>query len=148
MIGPGEATLRAGAMLGQAIGMTVPGDESVAHHQKQVADLGLTGRVLGLEPINRPIGAYGQQDPAAMTDALTAAAVRLAERGADVILPVGACLHPDAGVGPEVFRRIGLPSPEPGPAGRPRGRNPGRGARGGPWQAYRAWPQAGRKEQR
>jgi Asp/Glu/hydantoin racemase len=109
VIGPGEATLRAGAMLGRAIGMTVPGDESIAHHQKQVEDLGLTDRVVGLEPINRPIGAYGKQDPAAMTDALTDAAVRLAERGADVICPTGLAFIPTRVSAREVSRRIGLP---------------------------------------
>ena len=93
VIGPGEATLRAGAMLGQAIGMTVPGDGGCPSPEASGGP-GLTGRVLGLEPINRPIGAYGKQVPAAMTDALTAAAVRLAERGADVICPSGLAFIP------------------------------------------------------
>lgn len=109
VIGPGEATLRSGAMLGQAIGMTVPSNESVAHHKQQVEALGLTDRVIGLEPIKLPIGPYSKQDPRAMTDELSAAATRLAEQGADVICPSGLAFIPTRVSASEVSRRVGLP---------------------------------------
>ncbi|MEU4481127.1 aspartate/glutamate racemase family protein [Micromonospora sp. NPDC023966] len=113
VIGPGEATLRAGAMLGRAIGMTVPSDKSVKHHREQVTELGLDDRLLGVEPINRPIGAYAGQDPRAMTDALVAAAQRLVDRGADVICPTGLAFIPVRVAAAEVARRVGVPVLDP-----------------------------------
>jgi Asp/Glu/hydantoin racemase len=44
-----------------------------------------------------------------MTDALTDAAVRLAEQGADVICPTGLAFIPTRVSAREVSRRIGLP---------------------------------------
>jgi allantoin racemase len=113
VIGPGEATLRAGAILGRHIGMTVPGTDSVAHHAEQVRGLGLADRVVGLEPINRAIGKYAGQDPAAMTDALVAAAQRLVDRGADVICPSGLAFIPVRVSATEVAERIGVPVLDP-----------------------------------
>jgi allantoin racemase len=113
VIGPGEATLRAGAILGRRIGMTVPGRDSVRHHSEQVAGLGLTDRVIGLEPIDRPIGTYAGQDPAAMTDALVAAARKLVERGADVICPSGLAFIPVRVSAAEVAERVGVPVLDP-----------------------------------
>jgi allantoin racemase len=113
VIGPGEATLRAGAILGRRIGMTVPGTDSVAHHSEQVRELGLADRVVGVEPINRPIGTYAGQDPKAMTDALVAAAERLVARGADVICPSGLAFIPVRVAADEVSERIGVPVLDP-----------------------------------
>jgi allantoin racemase len=113
VIGPGEATLRAGAILGRRIGMTVPGTDSVAHHAEQVRGLGLADRVIGLEPINRPIGTYAGQDPKAMTDALVAAAEKLVAKGADVICPSGLAFIPVRVDAAEVSGRIGVPVLDP-----------------------------------
>ena len=113
VIGPGEATLRAGAILGRRIGMTVPGTDSVAHHREQVRGLGLADRVVGLEPIDKPIGKYASQDPEAMTDALVAAAERLVARGADVICPSGLAFIPVRVSAAEVSERIGVPVLDP-----------------------------------
>jgi Asp/Glu/hydantoin racemase len=113
VIGPGEATLRAGAILGQRIGMTVPGRDSIAHHGEQVRGLGLADRVIGLEPINRPIGTYAGQDPKAMTDALVAAAAKLVAKGADVICPSGLAFIPVRVDATEVSERIGVPVLDP-----------------------------------
>jgi allantoin racemase len=113
VIGPGEATLRAGAILGRRIGMTVPGTDSVAHHSEQVRELGLADRVVGVEPINRPVGTYAGQDPKAMTDALVAAAERLVARGADVICPSGLAFIPVRVAAAEVSERIGVPVLDP-----------------------------------
>lgn len=108
VIGPGEATLRAGSILGSSIGMTVPSDASVAHHWRQIRDVGVTQQVIGVEPINREIGKYRGQDPAAMTDALVAAAQRLVDRGADVICPTGLAFIPVRVSAAEVSERIGV----------------------------------------
>jgi allantoin racemase len=113
VIGPGEATLRAGAILGRRIGMTVPGTDSVAHHSEQVQQLGLADRVVGLEPINRPIGRYASQDPKAMTDALVAAAEKLVARGADVICPSGLAFIPVRVAAAEVSERLRVPVLDP-----------------------------------
>ena len=113
VIGPGEATLRAGAILGRSIGMTVPSDAAVAHHWRQVRDVGVTEHVIGLEPINRPIGDYGRQDASAMTDALVAAAQRLVDRGADVICPSGLAFIPVRVSAREASERLGVPVLDP-----------------------------------
>lgn len=114
VIGPGEATLRAGAVIGRSIGMTVPSDASVAHHWRQIRDVGVAEHVIGVEPINRAIGKYKGQDPAAMTDALVAAAERLVQRGADVICPSGLAFIPVRVSAAAVSERIGVPVLDPG----------------------------------
>ncbi len=113
VIGPGEATLRAGLVMGRSIGMTVPSDAAVAHHWRQIRDVGVAEHVIGVEPINRPIGAYAGQDAAAMTDALTAAAQRLVARGADVICPSGLAFVPVRVSAREVSDRLGVPVLDP-----------------------------------
>jgi allantoin racemase len=113
VIGPGEATLRTGVIVGRSIGMTVPSDASVGHHWRQVRDLGITQHVIGMEPINRPIGRYAEQDPAAMTDALVVAAEKLLARGADVICPSGLAFIPVRVSATEVSKRLGVPVIDP-----------------------------------
>ena len=113
VIGPGEATLRAGVVVGRSIGMTVPSDAAVAHHWRQVREVGVAEHVVGLEPINRPIGDYARQDASAMTDALVAAARRLVERGADVICPSGLAFIPVRVSAREASKRLGVPVLDP-----------------------------------
>jgi Asp/Glu/hydantoin racemase len=113
VVGPGEATLRAGAIVGRAIGMTVPSDASVAHHWRQIQEVGVQQHVIGVEPVNAVIGKYSEQDPEAMTDALVAAAHRLVARGADVICPTGLALIPVRVSAAAVSRRIGVPVIDP-----------------------------------
>jgi Asp/Glu/hydantoin racemase len=113
VIGPGEATLRAGVIVGRSIGMTVPTDAAVAHHRQQVRDVGVAEHVVGLEPINQPIDNYAGQDAAAMTDALVAAAQRLLDRGADVICPSGLAFIPVRVSAREVSNRLGVPVLDP-----------------------------------
>lgn len=113
VVGPGEATLRAGTIRGRAIGMTVPSAASVAHHWQQIREVGIVQHVIGVEPINREIGSYNSQDPAAMTDALAAAAQRLVERGADVICPSGLAFIPVRVSADEVAERVRVPVLDP-----------------------------------
>jgi allantoin racemase len=113
VIGPGEATLQAGAMLGSAIGITVPSDKAKAHHWRQVRDVGVQERVIGMEAINKPIGDFASQDPAAMTDALVATAQKLVDRGADIICPTGLAILPIRVSAIEVSERIGIPVLDP-----------------------------------
>jgi allantoin racemase len=113
VVGPGEAMLRAGIVVGRSVGMTVPSDSAVAHHWQQIRDVGVTEHVIGVEPINRPIGAYAEQDAAAMTDALTNAARRLVDRGADVICPSGLAFVPVRVSAGEVAQRLGVPVLDP-----------------------------------
>jgi Asp/Glu/hydantoin racemase len=113
VIGPGEATLRAGAILGQAIGVTVPSAGSVAAHREQVREVGVAERVVGIEPVDHPLGPYDQQDPRAMTDAVVAAARRLVARGADVICPSGLAFVPVRVSASEVAERVGVPVLDP-----------------------------------
>jgi allantoin racemase len=113
VIGPGEATLRAGAIIGSAIGVTVPSRRSVAHHTLQIDEIGVADQVIGVEPIDRPIGPYEGQDSAAMTDALVATAQRLVDRGADVICPTGLAFIPVRVSAFEVSQRIGVPVLDP-----------------------------------
>jgi Asp/Glu/hydantoin racemase len=100
--------LRAAALLGHRIGMTVPSDESQTAHEDQVRSLGLSGHVIGIEPVRKPLGEYAKQDPAAMTDALVDAAQRLVERGADVICPSGLAYIPVRVSAREVAERVGV----------------------------------------
>jgi allantoin racemase len=113
VVGPGEAMLRAGLVIGRSIGMTVPSDAAVVHHWQQIRDVGVAEHVIGVEPINRPIGAYAGQDADAMTDALTVAAQRLVDRGADVICPSGLAFVPVRVSADEVGRRLGVPVLDP-----------------------------------
>jgi Asp/Glu/hydantoin racemase len=108
VIGPGEATLRAGTILGNAIGVVVPSTKSVAHHTEQIESVGVADKVMGVEPINRPIGKYATQDPQAMTDAFVSAAQRLVQRGADIICPTGLAFIPVRVSAAEVSQRIGV----------------------------------------
>jgi allantoin racemase len=108
IVGPGETMLQAAALLGRWIGMTVPSTESMEPHVAQVRHLGLEPRMVGIEPVNRPLGAYGQQDPWAMTEAVVAAALRLVERGADVICPSGLAYIPVRVSAQEVAARVGV----------------------------------------
>jgi allantoin racemase len=115
VVGPGEVTLRAGALLGHRIGLTVPSDESLDNHLAQVRALRLERQVVGLQSIRRPVGEYARQDPRAMTDALLAAAQRLVdERGADVICPSGLAYIPVRVSAREVADRLGVPVLDPG----------------------------------
>lgn len=113
VVGPGEAMLRAGIIIGRSIGMTVPSDAAVDHHWQQIRDVGVGEHVIGVEPINRPIGAYAGQDADAMTDALTAAAQRLVDRGANVICPSGLAFVPVRVSAAEVGARLGVPVLDP-----------------------------------
>ena len=114
IVGPGEVTLRAGALLGRRIGMTVPSDESLAAHVDQVRALGLEHQVVGMESVRRPVGEYARQDPGAMTDAVVAAARRLVdERGADVICPSGLAFIPVRVSARQVADRVGVPVLDP-----------------------------------
>lgn len=113
IIGPGEATLRAGVVIGRSVGMTVPSDAAVAHHWRQIRDVGVAEHVIGVEPINHAIGKYAGQDAAAMTDALVGAAARLVERGADVICPSGLAFIPVRVSAREVSERLGVPVLDP-----------------------------------
>jgi allantoin racemase len=114
VVGPGEATLRAGAMLSEAIGVTVPSEKALVHHGEQVHELGLADKVIGMEAVGRPIGRYAEQDPAAMTDAVVAAAARLVGRGARVICPTGLAFIPVRVAAAEVAARVGVPVLDPG----------------------------------
>ena len=109
VVGPGEATLRACAMVGQRIGITVPSGESVDPHRQQADDAGLGHLVTGIEPVNRPIGEYSKQDARAMTDSLVQAAQKLVDRGADVIFPSGLAFIPTRVSAEEVSDRVGVP---------------------------------------
>jgi len=113
VIGPGEVTLQAGAVLGSAIGITVPSEKARAHHWLQVRDVGVQHRVIGMEAVNKPIGDYASQDPRAMTDALVVTAQKLVERGADVICPTGLAILPIRVSAAEVSERIGIPVLDP-----------------------------------
>ena len=113
VVGPGEVTLRAGALLGHRIGMTVPSDESLAAHEDQVRALGLWSHVVGIEAIRRPVGEYAKQDPRAMTDALVSAARLLVDRGADVICPSGLAYIPVRVSAREVSEWLGVPVLDP-----------------------------------
>jgi allantoin racemase len=113
VVGPGEAMLRAGTVIGRSIGMTVPSDAAVDHHWQQIRDVGVGENVIGVEPINRTIGTYAGQDADAMTDALTAAAQRLVDRGADVICPSGLAFVPVRVSAAEVGARLGVPVLDP-----------------------------------
>lgn len=113
VIGPGEITFRTGAMLGRKIGVTVPSDESLNHHREQLRTVGVEDQVIGIEPINKPIGAYAQQDPSAMTEAYVAAASKLVEAGAEVICPSGLAFIPVRVSAREVSKRLGVPVLDP-----------------------------------
>lgn len=113
IVGPGESMLQAAALVGQKIGMTVPSSESMEPHQEQVRRLGLESRMVGIEPINRPVGAYATQDPRGMADAVVAAARRLVERGAVVICPSGLAFVPVRVSAREVAERVGVPVLDP-----------------------------------
>lgn len=113
VIGPGEITLLAGAMLGQAIGVTVPSQNSIAQHHAQIHELGLNDRVVGLEPVGLRVGRYGEQDPVAMTDATVAAAKRLVRKGAQVICPTGLAFIPVRVRATDVADRVGVPVVDP-----------------------------------
>lgn len=113
VIGPGEVTLRAGVIRGGRIGMTVPGDQSVESHMEQIRRLGIEDNVVGLEPINFPIGKYAEQDPQAMTDALVKAAQKLVDKGANVLCPSGLAFIPVRVSAREVSERIGIPVLDP-----------------------------------
>jgi len=113
VIGPGEATLRAGQSMSSRIGMTVPSPKAVDHHWEQVSRLGLESVVVGVEPIQSPIGEFKSQDPAAMTDAFVAAAQRLIERGAEVICPSGLAFVPVRVSAREATERLGIPVLDP-----------------------------------
>jgi allantoin racemase len=113
IVGPGETMLQAAALVGRRIGMTVPSNESMAPHEEQVRRVGLESRMVGLEPINRPLGAYAAQDGRAMTEAVVAAAQRLVHRGADVICPSGLAYVPVRVSGREVAERVGVPVMDP-----------------------------------
>jgi Asp/Glu/hydantoin racemase len=113
VIGPGEATLRAGAILGRSIGMTVPSRESAAHHWQQIRDVGVIKQVIGIEVVETTIGDYRTQDPVAMTDAVVAAAEKLVAKGADVICPTGLAILPVRVSAREVSERIGIPVVDP-----------------------------------
>jgi Asp/Glu/hydantoin racemase len=86
----------------------VPSAKSVAHHTEQIESVGVADKVMGVEPINRPIGKYATQDPQAMTDAFVSAAQRLVERGADIICPTGLAFIPVRVSAAEVSQRIGV----------------------------------------
>jgi allantoin racemase len=114
IVGPGEVTLRAGALLGHRIGMTVPSDESLEAHLSQVRALGLEQQVVGIQPIRRAVGEYAKQDPRALTDALAEAARQLVvDRGADVICPSGLAYIPVRVSAREVTERLGVPVLDP-----------------------------------
>jgi Asp/Glu/hydantoin racemase len=109
IVGPGETMLRAAALVGRRIGMTVPSNESMEPHTEQVRRVGLESRLVGIAPINRPLGKYAAQDPRAMTEAVVGAAQYLVERGADVICPSGLAYVPVRVSAREVAERVGVP---------------------------------------
>ena len=109
VIGPGEATLRACAMVGQRIGLTVPSGETVDHHRQQAHDAGVGHLVTSIESVSRPIGEYSKQDARAMTESVVQAAQRLVDRGADVIFPSGLAYIPTRVSAEEVSDRVGVP---------------------------------------
>jgi Asp/Glu/hydantoin racemase len=112
VIGPGEATFRAGAILGHRIGMTVPSDGSVEHHREQIESLGFGDRLVGIEPINRYIQAGLERDEETF-ELVVAAATRLRDQGADVICPMGLALIPLRIAAKDVADRVGIPVIDP-----------------------------------
>ena len=109
VVGPGEVTLRACAMVGRKIGITVPGSESVEHHWEQAHYVGLGSLVVGIEPVNLRLGEFSKQDPRAMTQSVIEAAKKLVARGADVIFPSGLAFIPTRVWDREVSVAIGTP---------------------------------------
>jgi allantoin racemase len=114
VVGPGESTLRAAAMLGRRIGMTTPSVETVPHHWAQVRSLGLEVQVAGIEGISAPMARFDLQDPGAMTDLLVGAAGKVVDLGAEVICPSGLAYIPIRVSADEVAARTGVPVLDPG----------------------------------
>jgi Asp/Glu/hydantoin racemase len=113
VIGPGEVTLRAAAMLGRRIGLTMPSGESAVVHQAQVESLGMAEQVVGLEPVRVDLARFEEQDSGRMADALVEAAERLIERGAEVICPSGLAYIPIRVSAEAVSERLGVPVLDP-----------------------------------
>lgn len=113
VIGPGEATFHAGAALGRSIGVTVPSEKARAHHWRQVRDVAVADKVIGMEAFSEPLGDYATQDPGAMTEIYVEMARRLVERGADVICPMGLAIIPVRVSAAEVSERLGVPVLDP-----------------------------------
>ncbi len=113
IVGPGEASLLAARTLGRPFGMTVPSGESAGTHREQIAAAGAAELCVGVQPIGRPIAAYGAQDPQAMEDALCEAAQQLVAKGADVICPSGLAYIPVRVSAERVAQRIGVPVLDP-----------------------------------
>ena len=113
VIGPGEATLMAGAMLNGKIGMVTPSNETVESHWEQVRNYGLEKRFVGIEAIEGPLLPFPEQDPQAMTEALVVAGRRLVEQGAELICPSGLAYIPIRVSALEVSRKLGIPVLDP-----------------------------------
>ena len=114
VIGPGEVTLRAGATLSRKIGITSPSDETLDCSWQYVRDLGVESHIIGIEPIQRPLDAYAQQDPGEMMEALLAAAQKLIQQGAEMICPSGLAYIPIRVSAAEASQRLGIPVLDPG----------------------------------
>jgi allantoin racemase len=113
IVGPGEVTLRGGAMLNCKIGMVTPSNETVDSHWEQVRDFGLEKRFVGIEPIEGPLSPFPQQDPRAMTEALVVAARKLVDKGAELICPSGLAYIPIRVSAVEVSRELSIPVLDP-----------------------------------
>lgn len=113
VVGPGEAALRACALIGRRIGITVPSGESVEEQHQQARDAGIGDLVIWVQPVTLPVGEYAKQDPGAMVESLVEAAQKLVDRGADVIFPSGLAYVPVRVPAAEVSERIGVPVVDP-----------------------------------
>jgi allantoin racemase len=113
VVGPGEVTLRAAAMLDRKIGVSTPSVASVDHTWPQVRELGIENKVVAIEPIIAPLAPFDQQDPAAMLEVTVEALQRLVDKGAEVICPSGLAYIPIRVSAQEVSERIGVPVLDP-----------------------------------
>jgi allantoin racemase len=113
VIGPGEATLTAGAILNARLGMVTPSNETVDSHWEQIRDLGLEKRFIGIEPIEGPLLPFPEQDAGSMTEAVVAAGRKLVAQGAELICPSGLAYIPIRVSALKVSRKLGIPVLDP-----------------------------------
>ncbi len=90
MVGPMEATLHLAAQYGKKIGIVTVQDPSwIEYCETMTETAGLAGRLTGIEKIDIPSAAAfteGFVNPAPVMDSVVAAARRLIDRGANVIV--------------------------------------------------------------
>lgn len=113
LIGPGEVTLRAGALLSGRIGISTPSGETSDYSWAYVRELGIESRIVGVEPIDRPLAPFPKQDPREMLEGFLEAGRRLVAKGAEIVCPSGLAYIPIRVSAAEASGRLGVPVLDP-----------------------------------